>query len=157
MTTVEPGTEIDEARERLAPIPVEDRLCLALAAASRAMGGLYRPLLVKVNLTYPQFLVMSLLWEDHTHVVSTLADRLALDPSTISPLLKRLEARGLVVRSRDSRDERRVVVTATERGMALEHEAELIPGKVNAATHLTANEERSLVRQLKTLTLQLER
>jgi DNA-binding MarR family transcriptional regulator len=129
-------------------VPIDDRLGLALTAASRAMESRYRTSLTRLQLTYSQFQVMSVLWEDGSHVVGTLADRLALDISTISPLLKRLESRGLVVRRRDQRDERRVVVTLSERGLALRSEENAILQQVSVGTHLTAAEERSLVRQL---------
>ena len=131
-----------------AVVPVDDRLGLALTAASRAMESRYRTSLTRLQLTYSQFQVMSVLWEDGSHVVGTLADRLALDVSTISPLLKRLESRGLVARRRDERDERRVVVTLTERGMALRAEEGAILEQVSVGNHLTADQERSLVRQL---------
>src|SRR5689334_3378128 len=129
-------------------VPIDDRLGLALTAAHRAMESRYRTSLTRLQLTYSQFQVMSVLWEDGSHVVGTLADRLALDISTISPLLKRLESRGLLVRRRDQRDERRVVVTLTERGLALRSEENAILEQVSVGTHLTAAEERSLVRQL---------
>jgi MarR family transcriptional regulator, organic hydroperoxide resistance regulator len=129
-------------------IPVDDRLGLALTAASRAMESRYRTSLARLQLTYSQFQVMSVLWEDGSHVVGTLAERLVLDVSTISPLLKRLESRGLVVRRRDERDERRVVITLTERGLALRSEENAILEQVGVSTHLTAAQERSLVQQL---------
>ena len=130
---------------------VDDRLGLALTAASRAMESRYRASLTRLQLTYSQFQVMSVLWEDGSHIVGTLADRLALDVSTISPLLKRLESRGLVVRRRDARDERRVVVSLTERGLALRAEEGAILDEVSVGTHLTAAQERSLVQQLQRL------
>ena len=130
---------------------VDDRLGLALTAASRAMESRYRASLTRLQLTYSQFQVMSVLWEDGSHIVGALADRLALDVSTISPLLKRLESRGLVVRRRDARDERRVVVSLTERGLALRAEEGAILDEVSVGTHLTAAQERSLVQQLQRL------
>jgi DNA-binding MarR family transcriptional regulator len=135
---------------------VDDRLGLALTSASRVMGTRYRTSLARLQLTYPQFQVMSVLWEDGSHVVGTLADRLALDASTISPLLKRLEARGLVVRRRDPRDERRVVVTPTTRGLELRAEEGAVLEQVSVATHLSPTQERSLVRQLQRLARFLE-
>jgi DNA-binding MarR family transcriptional regulator len=138
-------------------IPVEDRLGLALLTAARAMGTRYRTSLAHLHLTYPQFQVMSVLWEDGSHLVSTLADRLALDVSTISPLLKRLEARGLVERRRDAQDERRVVVNLTDKGLELRREEAGVLEHVSVATHLSAGQEQALVRQLKRLTRFLER
>jgi DNA-binding MarR family transcriptional regulator len=137
-------------------VPVDDRLGLALAAASRAMGTRYRSSLERLQLTYPQFQVMSVLWEDGSLVIGALAERLALDVSTISPVLKRLEAHGLVIRRRDTRDERRVVVTPTERGMALRSEERSVLQAVSVVTHLSVEQERRLVRQLQQLTRFLE-
>ena len=137
-------------------VAVDDRLGLALTSASRAMGTRYRTSLARLQLTYPQFQVMSVLWEDGSHVVGTLADRLALDASTISPLLKRLEARGLIVRRRDPRDERRVVVTPTTKGLDLRAEEGTVLEQVSVATHLSPTQERTLVRQLQRLARFLE-
>lgn len=148
MALTDSGDEVAGAAVDAAVVPVDDRLGLALTAASRAMESRYRTSLTRLQLTYSQFQVMSVLWEDGSHVVGTLAERLALDVSTISPLLKRLESRGLVARRRDERDERRVVVTPTERGMALRAEEGAILEQVSVGTHLTAAQERSLVRQL---------
>lgn len=134
-----------------AVVAVDERLGLALTSASRAMGTRYRTSLTRLQLTYPQFQVMSVLWEDGSHVVGTLADRLALDASTISPLLKRLEARGLVIRRRDPRDERRVVVTPTPKGLDLRAEEASVLEQVSVATHLSSAQEKTLVRQLQRL------
>jgi len=144
----QPRDEHVDGSASTAVIPVDDRLGLALTAASRAMESRYRTSLARLQLTYSQFQVMSVLWEDGSHVVGTLAERLVLDVSTISPLLKRLESRGLVVRRRDERDERRVVITLTERGLALRSEENAILEQVGVSTHLTAAQERSLVQQL---------
>ncbi len=135
---------------------MDDRLGLALLAAARAMGTRYRTSLAHLHLTYPQFQVMSVLWEDGSHVVTTLAERLALDVSTISPLLKRLEARGLVKRRRDAQDERRVVVNLTEKGLQLRREEVGVLERVSVARHLSAAQEKALVRRLKRLTRFLE-
>jgi DNA-binding MarR family transcriptional regulator len=138
-------------------VPFEERLGVALAAASRALGTRYRTSLARLQLTYPQFQVMQVLWEDGSLMVGTLADRLALDISTISPLLKRLEARDLVSRRRDPRDERRVVITPTPKGLELRREEEAVLRQVSLATRLTPAQERALVRQLKRLTRLLEK
>ncbi|MEP6650348.1 MAG: MarR family transcriptional regulator [Lapillicoccus sp.] len=137
-------------------IRVDDRLGLALTAAARAMGTRYRMSLMRLGLTYPQFQLMTVLWEDGSQLVGTLADRLALDISTISPLLKRLEVRGLVVRRRDPHDERRVIITPTPRGLDLQAEEYAVLEQVSVATHLSPSQERALVRQLKRLTRFLE-
>jgi DNA-binding MarR family transcriptional regulator len=143
-------------RDAYEVVPVDDRLGLVLLTAARAMGTRYRSSLAHLKLTYPQFQVMSVLWEDGSHVVTTLADRLALDVSTISPLLKRLEARGLVERRRDPQDERRVVVNLTEKGLELRREEVGVLERVSVAMHLSAAQEKALVRRLKRLTRFLE-
>ena len=110
-----------------APRPVDEvdllaldrQVCFALAVASRNVIGLYRPLLEPMGLTHPQYLVMLALWEESPLRVSEVADRLSLEPATMSPLLKRLETAGLVTRTRDTRDERAVAVSLTTVGRDL--------------------------------------
>ena len=98
---------------------LEDQLCFALYAASRAMTARYRPLLDAIGLTYPQYLVMMLLWEEDNQTVGQLGARLSLDSGTLSPLLKRLTAAGLVTRHRRVEDERSVSIALTDAGLAL--------------------------------------
>ena len=95
---------------------LDNQLCFALYSASLAMTRLYKPLLDELGLTYPQYLAMLVLWEQDGVMVSELGDRLSLDSGTLTPLLKRLEAAGLVARIRDVQDERRVHVTLTAAG-----------------------------------------
>ncbi len=102
---------------------LEQMLCFDLYAASRAVIKAYGPLLERLNLTYPQYLVMVLLWQEKFMSVTKLSNRLSLDSGTLSPLLKRLEAAGLVVRERSKADERSVDVGLTEAGRDLEKEA----------------------------------
>ncbi len=97
---------------------LDDRLCLALYTASRAMTARYRPLLDDLGLTYPQYLVLVLLWEEGPRSVGQVGSRLSLESSTLSPLLKRLEAIGLLTRRRDPRDERAVTVGSRRRAGA---------------------------------------
>src|SRR6476659_10758591 len=113
-------------------LALDRQVCFALALASRPLLSLYRPLLEPMGLTPPQYLVMLALWEDEPLRVSELADRLSLEPATLSPLLKRLEAGGLVTRRRDPDDERAVAVTLTAAGRALRTRAERIPPAVVA-------------------------
>ncbi|RZJ39946.1 MAG: MarR family transcriptional regulator [Brevundimonas sp.] len=101
------------------PIALDDQLCFALYSASMAVGRLYKPLLDEMGITYPQFLVLSALNDDGTLTVGGLAGRLALEPSTITPLVKRLEAAGLVARKRGVTDERQVQVSLTDAGVAV--------------------------------------
>lgn len=101
------------------PPRLDDQLCFALYAASRAMVRSYGPLLKELGLTYPQLLVMMVLWEQDDLSVSQLGERLRLDSGTLTPLLKRMEKQGLVSRQRDPADERRVRVTLTQQGRDL--------------------------------------
>ena len=98
---------------------LDDQLCFALYAASRAVTGLYRSLLDGLGLTYPQYLVMLVLWEGAELTVSELGERLYLDSATLTPLLKRLQSAGLVTRTRGASDERQVLIALTPAGRAL--------------------------------------
>ena len=111
-------------------LALERQVCFALSVASRTVVGVYRPLLEPMGLTHPQYLVMLALWQRTPLSVKELSALLLLDPGTLSPLLKRLEASGLIVRSRDPQDERSLAVTLTGAGRALRAEAEKIPGTV---------------------------
>jgi MarR family transcriptional regulator, organic hydroperoxide resistance regulator len=104
-------------------VALDDQLCFALYAASRAVTARYRPMLEEIGLTYPQYLVMMLLWESDNQTVGQLGSRLALDSGTLSPLLKRLTAAGLVTRHRRVEDERSVSIALTEQGRALQDKA----------------------------------
>lgn len=113
------------------PTPrLDDQLCFALYSASRAVTMVYRPLLDELNLTYPQYLVLMVLWEDEPCTVGHLGARLHLDSGTLSPLLKLLEVLGLVHRARSADDERRVQITLTAAGRSLEERAACIPEKL---------------------------
>lgn len=114
----------------------EERLCFELHAASRAMTTVYRPLLKDLGLTYPQYLVMILLWEAEPRLVNELGRALDLDSGTLSPLLKRLEAAGLILRSRREEDERELEVAPTESGRELSHGARRVPAAVEDASDL---------------------
>ncbi|MEV1330171.1 MarR family transcriptional regulator [Micromonospora costi] len=118
------------------------QVCFALYAASRAMTDVYRPILDAVGLTYPQYLVLLVLWERDGDApsVSELGAELRLDSGTLSPLLKRLEGAGLVVRRRSARDERRVEVELTDAGRALRERMEDVPLRLARATGLTGAE-----------------
>lgn len=112
----------------------EQQLCFAVYAAGQAFSRLYRPLLEPLGLTYPQYLVMLILWDGKPVTVTGIGRRLGLDTGTLTPLLKRLEASDLVVRTRSAEDERRVVVTLTEKGRQLKAEAKAIPEAVACAS-----------------------
>lgn len=114
------------------------QVCFALYAASRALTDVYRPILDEFGLTYPQYLVLLVLWErpDDAPTVSELGAELRLDSGTLSPLLKRMEGAGLVVRQRSTRDERRVEVGLTEQGRALRQRMDDVPLRIARATGL---------------------
>jgi DNA-binding MarR family transcriptional regulator len=117
----------DTALEDLDPLALENQVCFALAVAARTVISVYRPLLEPMNLTHPQYLVMLALWQDAPLSVTELSRRLELDPGTLSPLLKRLEAAGYLTRERDPGDERSLAVRLTPAGVALRARAEQIP------------------------------
>ena len=112
------------------PLALEQQVCFALSLAARGVVAVYKPLLEPMNLTHPQYLVMLALWQHAPLSVKDLSHMLQLDPGTLSPLLKRLEAAGYVRRERDRRDERQLSVTLTESGQALRADAERIPPAV---------------------------
>ncbi|GAA4576717.1 MarR family transcriptional regulator [Micromonospora coerulea] len=118
------------------------QVCFALYAASRALTDVYRPILDEHGLTYPQYLVLLVLWEhgEEAPTVSELGAQLRLDSGTLSPLLKRLEVAGLVVRNRSARDERRVEVRLTGRARDLRQRMDQVPLRVAQATGLTEAE-----------------
>lgn len=117
-------------------LTLDEALCFALYSASRALTGFYRPRLDELGITYPQYLVLLALWERDGVSVGALSERLSLDYGTLSPLLKRLQAAGLVRRERRAEDERSVTVSLTEAGLALRARADCIPREVIAASGL---------------------
>ncbi|WP_319445806.1 MULTISPECIES: MarR family winged helix-turn-helix transcriptional regulator [unclassified Mycobacterium] len=135
----------------MSTVGIDSQLCFALYSASRAMTAAYRPILAELNLTYPQYLVLLVLWEDERVTVRRLGERLQLDSGTLSPLLKRLELNGFVRRERSRDDERLVEVTLTPAGRRLEQKAQCIPAELGAATGISekqAADLRDAVRQL---------
>jgi DNA-binding MarR family transcriptional regulator len=125
------------------------QVCFALYAASRATTALYRPLLDELGLTYPQYLVLLVLWERDGRTVKELGEELRLDSGTLSPLLKRMEAAGLVARHRTAGDERVVEVRLTAAGTELQARARSVPATLVAATGL---DRKTLVELRDTLT-----
>ena len=116
-----------DQRTAVDALALERQVCFALSVASRNVVAMYRPLLEPMGLTHPQYLVMLALWGESPLSVKEISGLLELDPGTLSPLLKRLEAAGLVRRERDPEDERQLAVTLTAAGVALRARAELIP------------------------------
>ena len=105
------------------PVPLDDQLCYAIYSAGIAVQRAYKPLLDQLGLTYPQYLVLNILWREDGQSVGRIADQLALESSTLTPLLKRLEAAGMVRRTRNPSNERQVVVALTDAGRALRSKA----------------------------------
>jgi DNA-binding MarR family transcriptional regulator len=112
------------------PLALDRQVCFALAAASRSVIGLYRPVLEPMGLTHPQYLVMLALWERNPRTVRDIGEALYLEPATLSPLLKRLETAGLLTRARNARDDRALDVALTPRGEALRAQAEKVPAQI---------------------------
>src|SRR5690554_5392028 len=112
------------------PLALDRQVCFALAAASRSVIALYRPVLEPLGLTHPQYLVMLALWERSPRTLSDIAAALLLDPATLSPLLKRLESADLVRRARNATDDRALDITLTDAGLALRSEAEKVPAQI---------------------------
>ncbi|MFJ9469938.1 MarR family winged helix-turn-helix transcriptional regulator [Streptomyces caniferus] len=123
---------------------LDHQVCFSLHAASRAFGGVYRDALKDLGLTYPQYLVMLVLWEHGSQPVKAIGEQLRLDSGTLSPLLKRLESAGLVRRERSTEDERSVTIHLTPAGDDLREAALPVPLRMLAATGLTLEELRTL-------------
>lgn len=130
---------------------LDNQLCFALYGAANRMTRLYRPMLDALGLTYPQYLAMLVLWEASPRTVGALGEALDLDSSTLTPLLKRLEASGLVTRDRDPEDERRVIVSLTDQGRALRDQAVTIPEKLFCALDMPLDAISALRDRLKTV------
>lgn len=144
-----PDTSINPA------LLLDNQLCFALYSASLAMTKLYKPLLDALELTYPQYLVMLVLWERDGLSVSALGERLYLDSGTLTPLLKRMEAAGWLVRQRSTEDERRVEVHLTADGRKLKTKAASIPRCVVEASGYPVPDLMSLTQQVQTLRTRL--
>lgn len=114
-------------------LDLSNMVCFAIYSTANALTRAYQPILNKLDLTYPQFLVMIVLWEQDDRTVSEIGAQLNLDSGTLTPLLKRLEAAGRIARRRDARDERQVRITLTDEGRELRKQAENIPEQVFCA------------------------
>ena len=131
-----------------AMLRLDNQLCFALYSSSLTMTKLYKPLLDQLGLTYPQYLVMLVLWERDGLAVSELGERLFLDSGTLTPLLKRMEAAGWLQRERAREDERRVIVSLTAAGRGLKRQAHGVPAEVLCATQCSLDEVIDLTRRL---------
>ena len=134
---------------------LDNQLCFAVYAAAHAFTATYKPLLEPLGLTYPQYLVMLVLWQQDGVTVSAIGGRLGLDSGTLTPLLKRLEAGGLLTRLRDAADERQVRITLTAAGRALKQKAKGIPQRLLCASGLSLNEIGALRGRLEALAANL--
>ncbi|ASK99250.1 MarR family winged helix-turn-helix transcriptional regulator [Xanthomonas citri] len=143
------GTATDARTDAL--LQLDNQLCFALYSANLAMHKLYRGLLKALDLTYPQYLVMLVLWETDERSVSEIGERLYLDSATLTPLLKRLQAAGLVTRTRAANDERQVIIALTEAGRALRGKAGAVPEQVFCASACSLDELRQLKQELEKL------
>lgn len=125
-----------DARDEL--LRLDNQLCFAIVTAARNVVAVYRPILEPLGLTHPQYLVMLALWERSPRTLGALADELAMEPATLSPLVRRLESQGLVTRTRSTADERVLELGLTPAGRALRERALDVPGQVMAATGMDA-------------------
>lgn len=125
-----------DARDEL--LKLDNQLCFALVTAARNVVAIYRPILEPLGLTHPQYLVMLALWERAPRALGELADELAMESATLSPLVKRLETQGIVTRTRSASDERVLEIGLTDAGRALRERALDVPGQVMAATGMSA-------------------
>jgi DNA-binding MarR family transcriptional regulator len=133
------------------PPLLDEQVCFALYSTGLAMNKVYRKLLRKLDLTYPQYLVMMVLWERDGVSVSSIGERLFLDSATLTPLLKRLQAAGLVARTRSAQDERQVMVSLTDAGRAMRQEAAAVQEGVLCAAACEPADLIALKQQLERL------
>ncbi|HNW26887.1 MAG TPA: MarR family transcriptional regulator [Spirochaetota bacterium] len=138
-------------------LKLDNQLCFVLYAGSRAITRLYTPLLKKLGITYPQYLVLLVLWEEDGLGVSAIGSRLRLDTGTLTPLLKRMESQGLLSRRRTVSDERKVAVYLTARGKKLKEKAAAVPRELFCRTGLTAEEFLHLKESITVLIGRMER
>jgi MarR family transcriptional regulator, organic hydroperoxide resistance regulator len=126
------------ARKQLAvadqPLRLDNQICFAIYSTAHAFNRVYKPLLDRLGLTYPQYLVMLVLWEKDGLPVKDIGERLFLDSGTLTPLLKRLEAGQLIKRTRSKEDERQVLIALTSQGQALKEKARAVPQSILAAS-----------------------
>lgn len=123
---------------------LSEHTCFKMYAASRYVTGLYKPFLDEIGLTYPQYLVMLVLWENSAMSISTIGEHLHLDNGTLTPLLKRMEHNGLLTRMRSSTDERIVLISLTNKGAALRTQASTIPQAVQQCIGLSTTQNELL-------------
>jgi DNA-binding MarR family transcriptional regulator len=138
-----PGTDL--------PLLLGNQLCFAIYSTAHAFNRVYKPLLDRLGLTYPQYLVMLVLWERDGVPVKDIGERLFLDSGTLTPLLKRLEAAALIKRTRGTEDERQVLIALTPQGQALREKARAVPEAILAASACSLTELSAMKNELVTL------
>ncbi|MCO7126863.1 MarR family transcriptional regulator [Sporolactobacillus shoreicorticis] len=131
---------------------LEDHLCFSIYSCSRAISRMYQPVLQKLRITYPQYLVLLVLWENHECSVKQIGALLDLDSGTLTPLLKRMEGKAFLKRERSQDDERKVMVRLTQKGMAVKEKAICIPEAFIQSSNLTMDEMQNLNQAIKLLT-----
>ena len=129
-------------------LKLDNQVCFPLYAAARKVTKLYRPYLDALNLTYTQYITMMVLWENRSCSAKKLGEKLYLDSGTLTPVIKSLEQKGFVKRSRSAVDERVLMVEVTDKGFALREEAKSVPQKMAACTNLTPEEAQTLYKLL---------
>ena len=139
------------------PLKLDNFICFAVYTTSHALNRVYKPLLDSLGLTYPQYLTMVSLWEQDGQTVGGLGEKLFLESSTLTPLLKRLEAAGFIQRTRSKEDERQVLIRLTSEGVALKKKAAAIPACILDASDTTADELTRLKAEIITLREALSR
>lgn len=136
------------SRTTTSPLALDNQLCFAIYSAMTGVARVYRPLLKELGLTYPQYLVMLVLWEEDGITVSAIGERLFLDSATLTPLLKRLQQAGLLARVRSSADERQVIVSLTAHGRGLKDRARAVPRCMAAALECSPDQIGALRKRL---------
>lgn len=139
-----------------AMLKLENQLCFSIYSCSREITNLYRPLLIKLGLTYPQYLVLMVLWDKPTCSIKEIGERLHLDSGTLTPMLKRMEDAGLVHRQRSKEDERMVFVQLTDQGRSLKEQAVCIPETCIPHFKLSVDEYEQLLMQMNQLIRNLQ-
>jgi DNA-binding MarR family transcriptional regulator len=130
------------------PLRLDNQICFAVYSAAHAFNRVYKPLLDRLGLTYPQYLVMLVLWERDGVPLKDIGERLFLDSGTLTPLLKRLEAAQIIKRTRSTADERQVLIALTHHGLALKETARAVPQSILAATACSVGELLSLKNEI---------
>ena len=139
------------------PLPLDAQLCFSLYGTSIAINRLYKPMLDGLGITYPQFLVLGVLWEEDDRTIGAIAARLSLESSTITPLVKRLETAGLVQRTRDGRDERLVRVTLSDRGRTMRQDTTCLAEALVRQSGMSMEALQALNRAIQDLRTALDR